>query len=218
MKETYIIEVTRNSTRNLQVYAFDLQKGLHTPFGKNGMLYQYSELVVCNLTSFNLIKKQACCLIWNKTIGKRGASESGLLKLIELYYNTDNMELILFADNCPRQNKNLYIIQMISLAVRKFKNLKSLQLVFLERRQTQSENNSIHSAIEKSKKGITIFEPFQWVTKGIVETLSNIVETMDTDDFLSFETSLDGEYAILVKNLARKIEHEKTKKKSSGVK
>ena len=35
---------------------------------------------------------------------------------------------------------------------------------------------------------------------------------MGTDDILSLETSLDGEYAILIKNLSRETEQEKTKK------
>ena len=122
------------------------------------------------------------------------------------------MELVLFAENCLGQNKNRYIIQMMSLAVRKFKKLKSVQLVFLERGHTQN-NNSIHSTIEKSKKEITIFHPFQWVTliQGACKARPYIVETMDTHDFLSFETSLDEEYAIM-KNLSRETEQEKTKK------
>ena len=82
----------------------------------------------------------------------------------------------------------------MSLAVRKFKNLKSIQLVFLERGHMQNENDSIHSTIEKSKKGITIFHPCQWVTlvQWACKTRPYIAETMDTDDFLYFETSLDG--------------------------
>ena len=53
------------------------------------------------------------------------------------------------------------------------------------------------------KKGITVFHPFQWVTlvQGACKIRPYIVEAMGTDDFLSFETSLDGEYAILIKNL-----------------
>ena len=127
MKETYKIEGNRSATRNLQLYPFDLQKVLHTPFGENSLLYYYSKLAVYNFTSFDLIHKQGYCFILNETIAKRGASEiSSLLKLIELYCTTDNMELVLFADNCPAQNKNRFIIKVMSLAVRKFKNIKSI--------------------------------------------------------------------------------------------
>ena len=129
------------------------------------------------------------------------------------------MELVLFADNCLGQNKNRYIIQMMSLAVRKFKNLKSIELVFLERGHTQNENDSIHSTIEKSKKTNRNISPFPAVTlvQGACKRRPCIVGTTDTDDFLSFETSLNGEYAILIKNFPRETEQEKTKK-SSGVK
>ena len=50
MKETYKIEGNRNAIRNLEVYAFGLQKLLHTPFGENGLLYNYSKLAVHHLT------------------------------------------------------------------------------------------------------------------------------------------------------------------------
>ena len=82
---TYKIEGNTKATRNLKVYAFDLQKMLHTPFGENGLPYYYIKLAVYNLTSFDLIQKQGYCFIWNKTIVKRGASEisSCLLKLTE---------------------------------------------------------------------------------------------------------------------------------------
>ena len=56
MKETYKIEGDRNAARFLQVYTFDLQKVLHTPFGENGLLYYYSKLAVYNFTSFDLIQ------------------------------------------------------------------------------------------------------------------------------------------------------------------
>ena len=53
-----------------------------------------------------------------------------LLELIELNCTANNMKLVLFADKIMvlflRQNKNHNIIQMMPLAVRKFKNLKSL--------------------------------------------------------------------------------------------
>ena len=153
MKETNKIEGDRNATRFLQVYTFDLQKVLHTPFGENGLLYYYRKLAVYNFTSFDLIQMQGYCFIWNETIAKTGASEisSCLLKLIEFHCTTDNMKLVLFADNCPEQSKYRFIIQMISLAVRKFKNIRSIQLVFLEREHMQNENDLIHSTIEKSK-------------------------------------------------------------------
>ena len=77
----------------------------------------------------------------------------------------------------------------------------------------QNENDSIHSTVEKSKQEITILHPFQWVimVQSACKTRPYIVETIDTDDFLPLETSMDGEYAVLIKNLQREIEQEKTK-------
>ena len=54
---------------------------------------------------------------------------------------------------------NRYIFQILSLLVRVFQSIKSVTLMFLEGGHTQNENDSIHSAVEKSKKGTTVNHP-----------------------------------------------------------
>lgn len=90
---------------------------------------------------------------------------------------------------------------MLSVALRKFENIKSLQLVFLERGHTQNENDSVHSTIETSKKGISIFHPFQWITlvEASCKTAPYIIEYMETESFLNFQTTMGGEYDFLIK-------------------
>ena len=89
---------------------------------------------------------------------------------------------------------------MISMAVRAFHNLKSIVLMFLERGHTQNENDSVHSAIERSKKGITINHPYQWVSLilGACKSLPYTVKEMEQEEVLNFETELDGSYNLLI--------------------
>ena len=117
----------------MQCFAFDLQKVLQTPYGETGKLYYYSKFAVYNLTCFDMVSRQGYCFVWDETIAKRGASEiSGCLySLFADHCTKPNTEMNMFADNCPGQNKNRYIIEMISMAVKAFHNLKSIVLMFL---------------------------------------------------------------------------------------
>ena len=102
-----------------------------------------------------------------------------------------NTDLYLFTDKCPSRNKNRFIVEMISVAVRKCKKLNSVTLIFLERGHTQNENDTIHAAIERNKKGLTINHPFQCLT--LIESACKksplIVKAMECEDFFNFITT-----------------------------
>ena len=176
----------------VQYFAFDLQKMLQTPYGETGELYYYSKFAVYNLTCFDMVSRQGYCFVWDETIAKRGASEisSCLYSLFADHCTKPNKQKTMFADNCPGQNKNRYIIEMISMAVRAFHNLKSIVLMFLERGDT----------IERSKKGITINHPQQWVSliQGACKSLPYIVKEMEQGEVLNVESELDGSYNLLI--------------------
>ena len=211
MKAAYIDAAINGYTNgNIQCFTFDLQKVLQTPFGETGELYYYSKFAVYNFTCFDVARKQGDCFVWDETIAKRGASEvsSCMHKLVEEHCTKEKNELVFFADNCPGQNKNRYIIQMLSLLVRIFQNIKSVTLMFLERGHTQNKNDIIHSTVEQSQKGMTINHPWQWLTliTGACKSKPYIVHEMEQDDFNNFETSMDGAYNVLINSTVRRAE------------
>ena len=65
-------------------------------------------------------------------------------------------ELTVFADNCPGQNKNRFIIEMLSSSLINHPNIQVIQLAFFEKGHTQNENDTAHSVREKSKNGINM--------------------------------------------------------------
>ena len=105
MKANYKDAAINDDT--IQCFAIDLQEVLQTPFGETGELYYYSKFAVYNFTCFNVASKPGYCYVWDETIAKRGASEvsSCLFKLVEEHCAKEDTELVLFADNCPGQNK-----------------------------------------------------------------------------------------------------------------
>ena len=155
-----------DSPNKRKCIVFDLQKVLQAPLGENSDFYYYSKFSVYDLSCYGVTSKQGYCFVWNETIAKRGPNEiaSCIFKFISLCCTEDDIEISLFADSSSGQNKNRFIVQMMSIVIQKFKNIKSIHLSFLERGHTQNENDSVHSVIERSKKGVSIYHPYQWTT------------------------------------------------------
>ena len=50
------------------------------------------------------------------------------------------------------------------MVVLQFQDIQSMKLFFLDHGHMQNENDSIHSVIERNKKGVSIYHPYQWIT------------------------------------------------------
>lgn len=112
------------------------------------------KLAVYNLTVTNLVTHKTSCYVWNQTIAKRGSNEiaSCLKKYIEDLPATVRT-LYLFVDNCSGQNKNRFVVEMLSILAME-KNLV-INLIFLEKGHTQNVNDTVHSVMTEPKKGST---------------------------------------------------------------
>ena len=81
---------------------------------------------------------------------KKGAIEIALC--LYSYFRdhcTEAIDLITgFCDNCPGQNKNKMICQMLSMVIQHFANIKAVEILYLEQGHTQNENDTAHSMIE----------------------------------------------------------------------
>ena len=69
--------------------------------------------------------------------------------------------IILFADYCTGQNKNRFLLQMLSLFT--INTGVSTAFIFSEKGDTPNCNANMHSNIEKVKKGIEIDHPEPWI-------------------------------------------------------
>ena len=136
---------------------------MQTPLclGENWEFYYCNKFSVYNLT---LSTKQAYCFAWDESVIRRGANKiaSCLSKLIELHCSSDSLEVSLFADNY-RRSEQVTVVNVV-IVVLQFQNIQSMKLFFLNCGHMQNENDSIHSVIERNKKGVSIYHPYQWIT------------------------------------------------------
>lgn len=146
----------KESEGKIIVATYDLQAVLPAPRGDISTFYYKSKINSYNLTINELQSDYVECFFWHEGQGNRGAIEIGscVMKYLEEKANTkndDNLEIVLYSDNCCGQQKNKFIMGMYLYAVQKFK-IKSITHKFLIRGHTQNEGDNVHSVIEKSVK------------------------------------------------------------------
>ena len=108
-----------------------------------------------NLTIFQLADKHAVCHIWDETHGKRGSCEIAtcLLKNSQSVCSSGNVdEITYFSDTYVGQNKNQFVAASYMYSITKISQLKAINHKFLQSGRSQMECDSVHSAIEQSKK------------------------------------------------------------------
>lgn len=146
-------------TKLYQVACFDLQAVLPVPRGEVSSFYYKSKLSTYNFTVSEFKKKgndDVYCYFWHEGEAKRGANEIGscLFRYFEskaAEINSDELELVMYSDNCCGQQKNKFIVSLYLYAVAKLK-IKSITHKFLVTGHTQNEGDNSHSLIEKNIK------------------------------------------------------------------
>lgn len=162
-----------NINENLIVSCFDMQAIMPVPKGDVSIFYYKSRLSTMNFTVTELKSDETFCYVWHEGEGGKGATEVGscLYKYLEeqsLKRDNENLEFILYSDNCGAQQKNRlkinlvlnlhktkqfifpfrYIIAVLMYAVQTLK-IKSITHKYLIVGHTQNEGDSTHSVIEK---------------------------------------------------------------------
>lgn len=140
---------------------FDLEKVLTTPQGEACSYYYKRKFAVYNFTVYDIGNKQGYCYMWDESEGKTGSNEIGtcLLKFIKSMNEKGYKEFSFYSDNCGGQNRNRFIYSMWEYA--SFTLKVKISHIFLEWGHTQNEGDSVHSCVEHSKKGKTIYVPAQ---------------------------------------------------------
>ena len=160
---------------DFQVACFDLQAALPTPNGQVSSFYYRSKLLTYNSTICHLEMKaqgDVYCYMWHEGEGKRGAIEIGtcllnFFKETSEKANSENLEVVLYSDNCAGQQKNKFVLAAFLFAVTNYK-IKSITHKFLVTGHSQHEGDNVHSLIEKNiqraLKSGPVYTPAQYVT------------------------------------------------------
>lgn len=179
----------------LCVAVFDLEKVLTTPQGKAGNYFYKKKFAVYNYTVYDIGNKLGYCYMWDESEGKRDSNEIGtcLLKLITLKVDEGLKEFSFYSDNCGGQNRNRFIFSMWEHAAFVYKI--KITYKFLEKGHAQNEGDSMHSCVEHTKKGKSIYVPAQWITlvrcAKVIE-IPYTVNEISYDEFLDFKVLVEG--------------------------
>ena len=111
--------ISAESSEKQLTLAFDLQQTLPTPKLSVGPAYYCRKIMTYNIGIHNCGTNTATMMLWPETVAGRGSEEiaSCLLK----YFNTVNSpakKMVLYSDNCCRQNKNYTVMSLWRYLIR----------------------------------------------------------------------------------------------------
>ncbi|XP_030747603.1 uncharacterized protein LOC115876055 isoform X2 [Sitophilus oryzae] len=142
------------------IYAtFDLQAVLTLPFAGDAQIYFSRKLSLMNFTIYDSMQN-GVCFLWDETGGKKGSSEIGtcLLKYIQ-NLPREVKHVVLYADTCGGQNRNINVFAALIYAVNTLGTLNIIDLKFMENGHSYLEADSIHATIEKNRKHKKLYLP-----------------------------------------------------------
>ena len=172
-------------------YTMDLQSVLYTPCSAVSSLYYSRKLCVYNFTVYDQESKNGVCYIWNECDGKRGSTEIGTCLFKHLCSIAKNKRHVsLFSDSCGGQNRNQYVVGAAHFALNNC-HLERVDLKFLVSGHTSMEVDSMHSAIETSKKyGQNVYIPEDWynIIRSARRKTPYVIVPIEYDEFMDFKT------------------------------
>ncbi|CAG9817163.1 unnamed protein product [Phaedon cochleariae] len=177
--------------RMFKCFTFDLQQVLLAPYFNVKSFYYKRKLCVYNLTIYDHGAGKGYCYVWDETIAQRGSCD--IASCIVQHINTQCSEaehISLYSDGCGGQNKNRFVFTALLHTMRKFSNLKSIEITFLVSGHTQMVCDSVHGTIEMAKKGQKIYVPQDWlqvIEKAKVHGIRYDAVPMNQKSFIDFK-------------------------------
>ena len=103
--------------------------------------------------------------LWNEHEGKKGACEiaTSLNKFLQTKAAEGAKAVYLFCDCCGGQNRNRFILIMLSNALKTL-GFEKIELIFLVSGHSQNENDNSHSVIEQYSRARFVYSTNQWET------------------------------------------------------
>ena len=145
--------------------AFDFEQILNCPHGKSSIFYYKRRLGVFNFTIYDYGNKEVFCYMWPEYEAGRGSTEvaSCVYKFLENKKKCQPFikDIDFFSDNTAAQNRNRFIAFSVWYA-RKSIVFSSICHTFLEVGHTETENDNVHSVIERKTREIELYTPDQW--------------------------------------------------------
>jgi len=160
-------------------FSFDLQSVLYTPCSEVSGFYYKRKFNAYNFTIYDQATRDGRCFFWNETDGEKGSNEIGTALWSHLNsLPTTVKEVSFISDCCGGQNRNRFIASLLLHAVRTL-HIERIDHLFLESGHTHMEVDSMHSNIERAKKGRCIYAPSEWLA--VLRSARNFSITKDPE-------------------------------------
>ena len=128
---------------------------------------------------------------WHEGQGKRGGNEIGscLWKWLEEKDKLQYKHIILYSDTCGGQTRNRIFCTALILFLNRCANIQTIEQKFFEAGHSQSEGDSMHSAIEQQfrNKKISLPSEYQTCMKSANKKKPYIVTELLHGDFTNFD-------------------------------
>lgn len=143
----------------------DLQSVLQIPSGEESLLYYCRKLCLYNFTIYeSRSPNEAYCMLWSEVNGKRGSNEIGTALMQWINGLPEGIkEISLFSDTCGGQNRNQHISALL-LYVTRTSQIEIIEQKYLESGHSFMEVDSMHSAIEREKRHVSVNSVMEWIS------------------------------------------------------
>lgn len=120
---------------NVIVASFDLQRVLATPHSDSTLMYYTRKYAYYNLTVYENKTQEGTCYLWGECDAKKGAIEIATcvrlwLEQLNMQRLEDALDVILYCDNCPGQNKNRCMFGMLYHSSQTLPAIKTITIIF----------------------------------------------------------------------------------------
>jgi hypothetical protein len=207
----------KEHTERRYTFVVDYGQNMELPSYKDeqpGITYYYSPLSIYNLGIVDHahryndgrgVSEHLHCHVYHEGVGKKGANNVASLimkTLRELQLLRDDAvggELNIIFDNCSGQNKNNTVIKL-ALWIMAMGYFKKVQFIFLVVGHTKNAADRLFNSLKTDYRSQNLFT-FDQLATALDRSPSVTIHRTVANDFLDYDSLLDGIYRKLVSNI-----------------
>jgi hypothetical protein len=197
-------------------FVVDYGQNMELPVYNNeqpGITYYYSPLSVYNLGIVDhahryndgQVSEHLHCHVYHEGVGKKGANNvaSLIMKTLRelqlLREDSVGGELNIIFDNCSGQNKNHTVLKL-ALWLMAMGYFKSVKFIFLVVGHTKNAADCLFNSLKQEYRKQNLFT-FDQLATTLDQSASVTIHRTVANDFLDYDSLLDGIYRKLVSNI-----------------
>ena len=206
----------RDHSERRYTFVVDYGQNMELPVYNNeqpGITYYYSPLSIYNLGIVDhahryndgRVSEHLHCHVYHEGVGKKGANNvaSLIMKTLRelqlLREDSVGGELNIIFDNCSGQNKNNTVLKL-ALWIMAMGYFKSVQFIFLVVGHTKNAADRLFNSLKHEYRKQNLFT-FDQLARTLDQSASVTVHRTVANDFLDYDSLLDGIYRKLAGNI-----------------